>query len=322
LKYIKIMTLSQILLFGGVVALNQKISEQKAVQAPDAEDYDYAEDDDDDPADFSVGQFLGDDDSFIQTKSKRNLKEDVEEHYFNTVDGEEEENDELPYDDAFVQLALKNHVKLDQKKQPLDFLQTRKLRSNGPDDDEYDFAEDDDDDPSNFSVDQFLGDEGDSFIQTTRRLQDDDDDYADDRLGAGEFILTSDALDQGAEAIDADDDEEEAEEDDTVHRVLLQEAQTVHENHLNHRPSRPLKSLIGLTDVNQQFAQYQKKHHNDELETGWEAVDDKEDDDDVIFNKDRKLSADQDENDSDDDDDDLADDRLDEGMEQIIAAKQ
>lgn len=93
-----------------------------------------------------------------------------------------------------------------------------------PDDDEYDFAEDDDDDPSDFGVGQFLDDDDDSFIQLFAHNA--DDDYADDRLGAGEYQLVSQQTKGEQEASD-DDDDDANEEDDNGHEdpSFLEEAQ-------------------------------------------------------------------------------------------------
>merc|ERR1712096_266844 len=72
----------------------------------------------------------------------------------------------LAYDDAFIQVALKAQ-------------QHKKHRQYAPDDDDFDFAEDDGDDPSNFSVEQFIGDDNDNGDVSTESDNDDDDsDYS------------------------------------------------------------------------------------------------------------------------------------------------
>jgi len=328
------MTVKQMLLFGAVMALEVKTTQQK-MTAPDDDEYDFAEDDDDDPADFSVGQFLSDedDDSFLQTKT-RNLREDEEEHYFNTFEGEDEADDDedntLPgtqYDDAYVQLALSTHAAASKAK----LLQKEKA----PDDEDYDFAEDDDDDPADFSVGQFLDDDDDAFIQLKTRSGDDDDDYADDRIGAGEYVSLSDAMETKAMAAHGDEDEEESgdDTDDAMNEVFLQEARKHvrkhHQNHKNHKQSiialehkkALLKhSLLGVTDVYKQLA-IDEAHGKVGEEAGWMPADDEDSDEGASF---LQTNADTEEegsaSDDDDDENGLADDRLDGGMDQILAA--
>jgi len=314
------MTLKHILFFSSTLAVDQKIREhvQKILKAkgPDDDDYDFAEDDDDDPADFSPDQFLGDN-SFLQTGSKvksKNIRDDEVEHYFNTIDGEEEDEDyDAEYDDSFVQLALKTHVEFDDMvaKGKLNFSQKK---NRGPDDDDYDFAEDDDDDPADFSVGQFLDDE--SFIQTRTRSKDDDDDYADDRLGAGDFMPVS--MVNTGDSVANDDDDEAS--DDSVHQVLLQEARRHHQkhhgkHHKKHKQSELAKKITvrkferqarGITDVYHQLASYEKAHPDLNDNRHWLPAD--ADDGESFLQLDEEDVVE-------DDDDSLADDRLDNNNE-------
>jgi len=190
-----------ILLFGAVVSALDHQRVKKASEtalAPDDDDFDFAEDEGDDPADYSAKQFIDDgsdprgddddddddDDSFLQARSKTKTKkgvthEEVERDYFNTVAGAPEKFDEednstfghkLAYDDAFIQVALKAQ-------------QHKKHRQYAPDDDDFDFAEDDGDDPSNFSVEQFIGDDNlntndNGDVSTESDNDDDDSDYS------------------------------------------------------------------------------------------------------------------------------------------------
>jgi len=98
----------------------------KRLNAPDDDDFDFAEDDDDDPADFSAGQFLDNDDD-----------DDDGDADDDDGDGDADDDDGDGDGGAFFQ------------------------KSHAPDDDQYDFAEDNDDDPSDFSVDQFMDDDKD-----------------------------------------------------------------------------------------------------------------------------------------------------------------
>lgn len=217
-----------ILLFTTSFALdtNVKLHVVKAqgakLKAPDDDEYNFAEDDDDDPSNFSPDQFLDTDDgdAFLQTKFKekiksaaraKSIKEDENMHFFNTVKGEDEasvdDEDNPEYDDAFVQIALKSHVEFNKQmankmKTAPNFLQ-KKLGA--PDDDEYNFAEDDDDNPADFGVGQFLDNEDDedddddsSFIQVYTPSE--DNEYGDDRLG-GEYV--------SAEEFEESDDQDE-----------------------------------------------------------------------------------------------------------------
>jgi len=140
-------------------------------KAPDDEEYDFADDDGDDPADFSVGQFLDED------------------------------------DDAFIQKGSVHRREMDGK---------------APDDEEYDFAEDDDDDPSDFSVGQFLDDDDDAFIQMVAHNA--DDDYADDRLGAGEYELASKLTKEEQEGSDEEGDENDEDDNNHEDASFLEEA--------------------------------------------------------------------------------------------------
>lgn len=296
------MTVKQMLLFGAVVALEVKTSEQKMI-APDDDEYDFADDDDDDPADFSVGQFLGDDDddSFLQTKTrnKRNL-------------------------------ALKTHVAASKA----GLLQKENSKDDDDDDDNYNYGGDNEDDASDYGVGQFLDDDDEAFVQLKTRSGDDDDDYADDRIGAGEYVSLSEATEQKAMAENGEEDEDSGDDTDgEMNEVFLQEArkhyhkhQQKHKHHkksviaLEHQKALLKHSMLGVTDIYKQLA-FDEAHGKVGEDAGWMPADDEDSDEGASF---LQTSADlEGEASADDDDDDengLADDRLDGGMDQILAA--
>eukprot|EP00397_Hematodinium_sp_SG-2012_P062304 GEMP01083939.1.p1 GENE.GEMP01083939.1~~GEMP01083939.1.p1 ORF type:complete len:198 (+),score=64.11 GEMP01083939.1:62-655(+) len=149
-------------------------------------------------------------DSLIQTKAKAKWanKDEETQHFFNTVEGEDDSgemfddvNDKLDYDDAFIQVALQAHSEFyaATKETP---LKKSLLQRRAPDDDEYDFAADDSDDPSDFSVGQFL--------------ESDDDDEK-----TKSFVQRVDPGDDGPDGDDDHDDHDDHddEEDDHVNHT-------------------------------------------------------------------------------------------------------
>lgn len=265
------------------------------------------------------------DDSLLQLTN--NLQEDVDEHYFDTYAGEDAEDasdEDAKYDDAFVQMSLKTHAEAVKS----GLLQKEKR---APDDDEFDFNEDDDDDPSDFSVGQFLGDDDDddAFIQIGSK-KDDDDELADDRLG-GEYILASDRDEKMKEVAEDDEEESEHAAEDALHEVLLQEARKHHKRAMTEtkKPKKPKKpshkahkhpAMLGVTDVYSQLAHEEANGNGAENDKGWFGGDDSEDGEDEDGYSFVQTDGKDKDADDDDDDDSLADDRLDGGMDQILAA--
>jgi len=281
-----------ILLFTASFALDANVKQHvKAhgtkLRAPDDDEYNFAEDDDDDPSNFSSDQFLDteDGDAFLQTQFKdkiksaaraKSIKEDENEHYFNTVKGEDEavdDDDNPQYDDAFVQIALKSHVEFNKQmankmKTAPNFLQKK---SGAPDDDEYNFAEDDDDNPADFGVGQFLDNDDDddddddlSFIQVYTPSE--DNEYGDDRLG-GEYV--------SAEEFEESDDQDENDDAAFMQEEALghphkhqhgkkhkdHHAQVHHKHHKSHHQKGHSKK-VAATEIDSVVKQAHLNHHD------------------------------------------------------------
>lgn len=235
-------------------------------------------------------------------------------------------NKDLAHDSLLqlTNMSLKTHAAAMNSMKKSAFL--RKERA--PDDEDYDFADDDDDDPADFSVGQFLDEDDDSFIQLGSK-KDEEDDLGDDRLGS-EYILASDRDAQMKQA-DADDEEEsDPEAEDALHEVLLQEARKHHKRahaaettmteskkqNQSHKHKRH-PAMLGVTDVYSQLALEEANGNGAENGKGWFGGEDSDDGEDDSFIQTEAKNKDAND---DDDEDGLADDRLDGGMDQILAA--
>lgn len=232
-------------------------------------------------------------------------------------------------DDSLLQLTNNMSLKTHAEAVKSGLLQKEKR---APDDDEFDFNEDDDDDPSDFGVGQFLGDDDDdddAFIQIGSK-KDEDDELADDRLG-GEYILASDRDEQMKEVAEDDEEESEHAAEDALHEVLLQEARKHHKRAMTEtkKPKKPKNpshkahkhpAMLGVTDVYSQLAHEEANGNGAENDKGWFGGDDSEDGEDEDGYSFVQTDGKDKDADDDDDDDSLADDRLDGGMDQILAA--
>eukprot|EP00397_Hematodinium_sp_SG-2012_P053524 GEMP01063970.1.p1 GENE.GEMP01063970.1~~GEMP01063970.1.p1 ORF type:complete len:296 (+),score=88.34 GEMP01063970.1:134-1021(+) len=250
----------------------------------------------------------GDDDSFVQTRAKStwSRKQELEDHYFNTVEGEDDSGEtyddpnDISYDDAFVQVAIQAHHEFDlltaaraAQHAKSSFIQLHGKRR-APDDDEYDFAEDDSDDPSDFSVDQFLDndvEESDAFVQFKAKKGDaPDDDYSDERLGGGEDVMTE------ADEENASDDEDQASTNENARRFGFLQRKNVQ----NQKPFDP--TLLGVSNANVD------NDGGNYKESEWMPYDADDDEGHSLLQV------------RDNNDDDYADDRLDGGIPPMLSA--
>jgi len=272
--------------------LEKEKSRLEKVLAPDDDDYDFAEDDDDNPADFSVGQFVDEDndDAFVQLK--RHLKTLRER--------------KAPDDDEF-------DFAEDDDDNPADFSVGQFL---GDDDDNEAFIQfksrgiDDSDDGNDYADDRLESD----YVTVEEREQ----------------LPKHRQTDSEADADNENKWEQDEEDADTFIQKSDEEHPKKHHLRNHHHakrltltkknePAKKVKkeskkgpkdkkaALLGVTDVNEQLVQEEKLEKEGKLndEKEWEGMDDDDaDDGEESF---IQTSA----SDSGDEDDEYGDDRLD-----------